>query len=314
MVAACRLNLPDLVGERPQDADELAAATGTHPPSLRRALRGLVAWGFFSQELDGRYAPTAVSELFRSDKPGMRNMTVLLSDEAYRTWGSLTESLRTGEPMYERIHGKSRWQMLAEDPEEAATFNAAMVETSTRVGREFVDAYDFHDAQLVVDVAGGNGALLAAVLRAHPSMRGILFDLPAGLAGASSVMEKAAVSDRVSMVEGSFFESVPAGADVYLLKSIIHDWDDERAVAILETCRRAMKDDARLVLVERVVTEGVPDAEDIGPLMSDLHMMVLLGGRERTTTEHGELFAAAGLRLVRSIQMQSDFHAIEATT
>ncbi|HKW72898.1 MAG TPA: methyltransferase, partial [Candidatus Dormibacteraeota bacterium] len=216
VVAACRLKLPDLVGERPQAAEELAAATGTHPPSLRRALRGLVAWGFLSQEPDGRFAPTDISELFRSDRPGIRNITVLLSDEGYRTWGSLAESLRTGEPMFERIHGKSRWQMMAEDPEDAATFNAAMVETSTRVGREFVEAFDFRGAQLVVDVAGGNGALLAAVLRAHPSMRGILFDLPAGLAGASSVMEKAAVSERVSMVEGSFFESVPAGADLYL--------------------------------------------------------------------------------------------------
>jgi hypothetical protein len=144
-------------------------------------------------------------------------------------------------------------------------------------------------------------------------VEGILFDLPAGLAGATRLMEGAGVSDRVSLVAGSFFETVPTGADLYLLKSIIHDWNDDRAVAILETCRQAMKDGARLVLVERVLPEGSPDAGDIGPLMSDLHMMVALGGRERSTTEYGELFTAAGLRYTREFPM-SDFHAVEATT
>jgi O-methyltransferase len=311
VVAACRLKLPDLVGDEPRSVDELASITGTHAPSLRRALRGLVSWGFFRELPDGRYGTTGVSELFRSDRPGLRNMAVMLSNEGYRVWGDLVEALRTGRPVFERIYGVTRWERMAADPQDAAEFNAAMVETSTRVGREFVEAYDFGAARVVVDVAGGNGALLAAVLRAHPSMEGILFDLPAGLLGAAAVMEVAGVSGRVSLVAGSFFESVPTGADVYLLKSIIHDWDDEHAVAILKTCRAAMDGSARLVLVERVIPDGVPDEDDIGALMSDLHMMVVLGGRERSTAEYGELFAAAGLRLTRDVPV-SDFHAIEA--
>lgn len=312
LVAACRLKLPDLVGEGPRSVEELASATGTHAPSLRRALRGLVSWGLFSEEADGRYSATEVSDLFRSDRPGLRNMAVMLSNEGYRVWGELVDALQTGQPMFERLYGMSRWEKMATDPHDAAEFNAAMVETSSRVGREFVEAYDLGHAHVAVDVAGGNGALLAAVLRAHPSMTGILFDLPAGLAGAAAVMESAGLSGRVSLVEGSFFESVPAGADLYLLKSIIHDWDDERAVAILKTCRAAMNGTARLVLVERVIPEGIPDDDDLGALMSDLHMMVVLGGRERTTAEYSELLAAAGLRLTRSIPMKSDFHAIEA--
>lgn len=313
LVAACRLKLPDLVGEGPRNADELASATGTHAPSLRRALRGLVSWGFFSEQPDGTFGATGVSELFRSDKPGMRNMAVMLSHEGYRVWAELVGALRSGRPMFEQLYGKSRWQQMAENPRDAAEFNAAMVETSTRVGREFVAAYDFGDARTVVDVGGGNGALLAAVLRTHPSTEGILFDLQSGLAGAADTMEEAGVSGRVSFAEGSFFESVPAGADLYLLKSIIHDWDDERAVAILKTCREAMDSHARLVLIERALSEGAPDEDDMPGMMSDLHMMVMLGGRERTTAEYGELFKHAGLRLTRDVPM-SDFHAIEATT
>lgn len=313
LVAACRLKLADLVGERPRTASELASATGTHAPSLRRALRGLVSWGFFSEQPDGTFAATGVSELFRSDKPGMRNMAVMLSHEGYRVWAELVGALRSGRPMFEQLYGKSRWQQMAEDPLDAAEFNAAMVETSTRVGREFVAAYDVGDARRVVDVGGGNGALLAAVLRMHPSLEGILFDLPAGLAGAADGMKAAGVTGRVSFAEGSFFESVPAGADLYLLKSIIHDWDDEHAVAILKTCREAMNGHARLVLVERTLPEGAPDEHDMPGLMSDLHMMVMLGGRERTTSEYGGLFKDAGLRLTRDVPM-SDFHAIEATT
>jgi O-methyltransferase domain len=312
-VAACRLRLPDLVAAGHGDPDELSSLTGTDPGSLRRALRGLAAWGFFGEDSDGKYRATAVSEAFRSDQPGLRDMAMMLSKEGYASWGELMYTLETGKPVFDHIYGMSRWEKMAEDPEDAALFNAAMVATSKRVGNEFAGAYDFNGVGVAVDVAGGNGALLLAVLRKLPAARGILFDLPAGLAGARQLMDDGGVSDRVAIVEGSFFESVPAGGDLYMLKSIIHDWDDEHAVQILSTCRRAMHPAARLVLVERFIPERMDSPDDyLGTVMSDLHMMVVLGGRERTTQEYSALFKAAGLSFTREIPMESDFYAVEA--
>jgi len=162
-------------------------------------------------------------------------------------------------------------------------------------------------------VGGGNGALLAGVLAAHPGMEGVLLDLAAGLAGAAEAMESAGLAARVRIVEGSFFESIPSGADLYLLKSIIHDWDDDHATSILKTCRAAMGRDARVVLLERPMPEHVAaDGASLATLMGDLHMMVLLGGRERTTAEYASLLESAGLRLTHPITMDSDFYAIEA--
>jgi orsellinic acid C2-O-methyltransferase len=312
-VAACRLKLPDLVAAGHTHPDELSSLTGTDSGSLRRVLRGLAAWGFFAEDSSGAYRATPVSEAFRSDQPGLRNMAMMLSKEGYASWAELMYTIETGEPVFERIYGKSRWEKMAEDPEDAALFNAAMVTTSKRVGKEFAAAYDFEGVRVAVDVAGGNGALLAAVLHRLPTARGILFDLPSGIAGARQLVEDAGVADRVTTVEGSFFESVPAGGDLYMLKSIIHDWDDEHAVQILSTCRRAMHPAARLVLVERLMPARIDSTGDyLGTVMSDLHMMVVLGGRERTTPEYEALLTAAGLSFTREVPMESDFYAVEA--
>lgn len=315
VVAACRLGLPDIVAAAPASASELAERTGMNPDAMLRFLRGLAAWGFFAEDGDGRYSATPVSESYRSDRPGLQKMALMLNEEAYPVWAELLYSLRTGKPAFDHLYGKSRWEMLAGNKEDAAQFNAAMVEVSNRVARELVAAYDFSSAQTVVDVGGGNGALLAGVLDGNPHLRGILFDLPTGLAGAAAAMEAAGLSDRVELVEGSFFETVPADADVYLLKSIVHDWDHERAVQILTTCRAAMAPRSRLLLVERLVPERITDGDvELSTVMSDLHMMVLLGGRERTTTEYALLLESAGLRLSRTIAMPSEFYIVEALT
>lgn len=313
VVAACRLKLPDLVASGPLDAAEIARRTGMNPDAIRRMLRGLVAWGFFAEDSAGRYSPTSISDAFRSDRPGLRNMVMMLSDEGYSVWSSFMYTLETGKPAFEHVYGRGRWEALSETPAEASLFNAAMVETSTRVAKNVVEAYDFSRARTVVDVGGGNGALLAGILRANPHLRGVLVDLPAGLHGAEETMRAAGVGDRVEVVEASFFESVPAGHDLYLLKSIVHDWDDEPATKILATCRRAMGASSRLLVVDRVVPEPVnPDGRDVGTVMSDLHMMVVLGGRERTNSELAAMFANVGLELARDIRMPSDFHIVEA--
>ena len=311
VVAACRLKLPDLVAAGCSDVASLAAKTQTDAGALGRVLRGLVTWGFFSLDGDETFLPTAVSDAFRADRPGLRNMTVMLSEEAYHAWSDLLYTIQTGRPAYEHFHGKNRWEKLAEDPEASHDFNVAMVEATTRAAHQFLAVYDFGGMRMAADIGGGTGALLSAILAANPHMRGILFDMAAGLVDAPDAMKSAGVHDRVTIVEGSFFESVPRGADLYLLKSIIHDWDDEPATAILKTCAEAMSADARLVLIERDLPEH-PSAEALGTLMSDLNMMVLFGGRERTTDEYSTLLRRAGLRMTRAIPMASDFHAIEA--
>jgi ubiquinone/menaquinone biosynthesis C-methylase UbiE len=313
VVAACRLEIPDLVATGPKTAEELAASTGMHAPSLRRILRGLEAWSFFEELADGRFAATPLSDNFRSDIPGFRNQAIMLSEGAYPAWGELMYTLRTGNPAFDHMHGKGLFEKLAEDPDVSSHFNAAMVEISTRVGGAFVAAYDFAGVRTVVDVGGGNGALLVAVLQAHPEMRGILFDLAQGLAGARERLVAAGVADRVALEEGSFFEGVPSSADLYLLKFIVHDWDDDRSVAILQTCRRAMAAEARLVILERRLPERIesPD-EALSALMGDVHMMVMLGGKERTANEYRDLLARAGLRMTGVVPVGSDFCAVEA--
>jgi hypothetical protein len=313
MVVACRLELPDLLAAGPKTADELAASTGMHAPSLRRLLRGLEVWGVLVEIPDGRFASTPLSDQFRSDKPGLRNLTIMLSEEGYQAWGDLMYSVGTGKPAYEHLYGKSHFDRLGESPELSNHFNAAMVEASTRVAAAFTAAFDFTGVRTVVDVGGGNGAVLIAILQANPGLRGVLFDLAQGLAGADEKLAAAGVAERASLQEGSFFESVPSGADLYMLKWIVHDWDDERALAILQTCRSAMNPNARLVLLERKLPDRIENPEEaFGAVMGDLNMMVVLGGKERTTNEYRDLLAEAGLRLTREIPIGPDFAAVEA--
>ena len=296
-VAACELKIPDLLAFGPKTSAELAAATGTHEPSLHRFLRGLAAWGVVKEDGRGVFSATVVSDSFRSDKAGLRNMALMLDQESYKIWAELPYSLKTGRPAYDHVAGKSHWEALRELPEQAAQFNAAMVEDTRRVAASFVGAYDFDGVGTVIDVGGGSGALLAAVLAAHPQLHGVLFDLPQGLADAREKLAAEGVADRVSLVEGSFFEEVPQ-ADLYLLKWIIHDWDDERAVAILKTCRRAMQTGSRLVLLERILPEHVDaDRDVLDVVMGDLNMMVVLGGRERAAEEYRHLLEGAGLHM-----------------
>ena len=300
VVAACELEIPDLLASGPRTAAEIAKATNTDEPSLRSLMRALCAWEVFSEDGDGRFAATEVSDQFRSDRPGLRNMVLMQNGEGYQAWMNLRHTVRTGENAFLHTFGKTSWQVSAENPERAARFNAAMVESTARAAGALVAAYDFSGVRTVVDVGGGNGALISALLRSQPDMKGILFDLPQGLAGAQEKLEADGVADRVTLVAGDFFESVPQHADLYILKWIIHDWSDDKARAILEVCRAGMAPTSRLVLMERILPERVdasPSALDA--TMADLHMRVVLGGQERTTNEYRDLLAAAGLRLTR---------------
>ncbi len=311
VVVACELKIPDLLANGPKSAAEIASATQTHEPSMQSLMRALCAWEVFSERPDGTFAATEIAGHFRSDRPGLRNW-LMTNGEWYPAWANLMFTLRTGNNAFVHTFGKTTWEMGAENPEASARFNAAMVESTKRTVGAFLTAYDLADVQTVVDIGGGNGALLSAVLQAKPEMRGVLFDLRQGLAGAREALEADGVASRVTLVEGNFFESVPAGGDLYILKRIIHIWTDDQARAILEVCRRSMSGQARLVLLERTIPEHI-DASPFAleAAMADLHMRVVVGGQERRTNEYRDLLAAAGLRMTRLVPTDG-FGIIEA--
>ena len=309
--AAAELHLPDLIAAGRTSIAELSAATEVDESRMRRLVRALVALGVLT-ESGGGLANTVVGELFRDGVPGSRRaLSRMLVPEGYRDWDHFMETLRTGITGESQAFGGTLWQHIAADQDFAARFNVAMAANSEAVARFVAQSGDFSGVTVVADIGGGTGALLAAVLSAHSSLRGIVFDVPAGLAATYDYMAARGLLDRCSIVEGDFFESAPA-ADLYLLKDILHDWDDDHATQILRVCRKAMPTLGRVMIVERVLPSRVTeDPVHVVSTMTDLHMMVMLGGQERTLEEFGELFAKTGLALQR-FTPGDVFHLVEA--
>ena len=308
---AATLGIADLVGGGARTADELAAETGAHGPSLYRLLRALAAVGIFHEGDGRRFSLTPMAELLRSDVPGsLQGWAAFIGRPYFReSWTALEHSIRTGENAFQHLHGTDVWSYRGERPEESAIFDRAMQSLTGGANRELIDAYDFSRFATVVDVGGGNGTLLAALLAEYPTMQGIVFDQDHVVANGGPVLEAAGVADRCKVVGGSFFEEVPGGGDAYTLKSIIHDWDDERSIEILRVCRRAMSDDAKLLLIERIV--GPPN-EDPRTKFGDLNMLVNPAGRERTVEEWDSLLDASGFRLEGTTPSASGLAVIEA--
>jgi SAM-dependent methyltransferase len=292
---AAKLGLADLVAAGPKTVPELAEATHTHGPSLGRLLRALTSLGIFVEDTEGRYCQTGLSDALRTDHPqSMRPFAMMVgAGFIWRPSGALDVTVRTGQPAFEHVYSAQFFEHLADHPDEAAVFNAAMSSMPAYI-TAIVDAYDFSQFERVVDVGGGHGALLAAILTANPRLHGVLHDLPGVLAGASV---PSTVADRLEMVASDFFQAVPAGADAYLLKGIIHDWNDASAVAILKNCRQAIRPDGRLLILDTVL---IPSSDPASALM-DMLMMVLTSGRERTESEFRSLLREAGFSLVRVI-------------
>lgn len=311
LYAAVRLQIAEALADGSRDSRDVASAVGAHEPSVSRLLRALVPLGLVSEDDEGRYRLTEAGMLLDGRRPGSVRAGILFEGAVlYGHWAELVDSIRTGENVYRRRHGVDAWAYREKHPETGELFDAAMQEFSAaRVGA-VVDAYDFSGLGTIVDVGGGRGSLLAGILRAHPSARGVLFDQPPVVAGASAVLSAAGVADRCAIVGGSFFDSVPRGGDAYILSVVIHDWDDAPAIAILSTCRRAMSPPSRLLLVERVLP--VRPGDDVGPYLQDLNMLHSLTGRERTEDEYRSLLAASGFRLVRIVPTASPFAIVEA--
>ena len=307
---AAKLGIADLLADGPVDCEDLAAATDTHAPSLQRVLRALASVGVFTEVSPGSFALTPLAELLRTETPGsMRALAIMYAEEQYRAWGELLHSVRTGEMAFDHQFGMGYFEYLAQHPEADRVFNEAMTGWTHQLVGAVVDTYDFSPFKTIVDVGGGYGSLLAAILRSNPGTRGILFDLPHVIARAEEQLVAAGVADRCTFVGGDFFAAVPTGGDAYVLSQILHDWDDKRCVAILGQCRRAMPDHGKLLVVELVLPEG--DEPFLGKWL-DLHMLVLLGSRERTAAEYDTLFRAAGFKLARVVPTPPGPSVVEA--
>ena len=295
---AAVLGIADLLADGPRSSDDLAAATETHPGTLYRLLRALAGVGVFREEADRHFALTDLGACLRSDAPEPVGGWAAFVGESYhwQAWSALLHSVQTGENAFRHVHGIDSWTFRSHHPELSASFDRAMTDLSRQLSSAIQEAYDFGRFEHVVDVGGGNGAFLAAILAKHPAMHGVLFDQPHVVSGAGAVLAAAGVADRCQVVGGSFFESVPAGGDAYVLKAILHDWEDEPCVQILRTCRTAMADGAALLVVEREL--GRPN-QDPDAKFSDLNMLVGPMGQERTPDEYAALFAEARFQFVR---------------
>jgi hypothetical protein len=293
---AAVLRVADHMAAGPLASDEIAAAVGAHPRSLYRLLRALAAVGVFREHEHRRFSLTAMGEYLRSDaEPSLRPSAVYVGQPyRWQAWGHLLHSVKTGENAFRALHGVDTWTYRERHPEQNAIFNAAMTANSRRVDEGIVVACDFSRFARVVDIGGGQGSLLAAILAANPEARGVLFDLPHVVAAAAPVLEAAGVISRCDVVAGSMFESVPAGCAAYVMKFILHDWDDADCIRILQNCRRAMRSDARLLVIERLV--GAPN-EGLAVKLSDLNMLLVPGGQERTREEFAALLGAGGFHL-----------------
>jgi O-methyltransferase len=309
--AAARLRLADLLTERPQTAAELAAATGAAPDALHRTLRGLVAIGLFRLGRDGRFRNNRLSGALRSGTPGsLRNYALYFGSAAnVGAWADFETTLATGGNAFARVHGATIWDWFDAHPEEGAIFAGAMGELTELYAATIAATYPWNGLRRLCDVGGGCGTLLAEILLRQPRLTGVLFESAGVLAAARAFLAERGVAGRVELVAGSFFAGVPAGCDAYLLKNVLHDWDDDRCREILGACRRAMREGALLLIIETVVEAD--SVHDLGPL-SDLQMMVVCaGGRERGAAELARLFAESGFRLARVLPTASPMSIIE---
>jgi len=308
---AAKLGIADLLKDGALTVAELAKKTNTHERSLYRVLRSLASIGIFTETDAKLFSLTPAAELLLSDHPGSMRDAVIFMGESWHwsVYGEMSYSVKTGKVAWERVHGLEVFPYFQQHPEEYEIFNRAMTSFSTNALPAIVEAYDFGGVKTLVDIAGGHGMLLAGFLKANPQLKGMLFDLPQVIESAPALLAKEGVADRVELKSGDFFESVPEGAGAYMMKFIIHDWDDERALKILQNIHRAAAAGARLLLVEMVVPVG---NEPHFSKIQDLEMLVSPGGVERTEEEYRELLAQAGFELRRIIPTKSPLSIVEA--
>jgi hypothetical protein len=308
---AAQLGIADALADGPLTVDELTARVDANADALRRLLRALVSKGVFRHRRDGRYELNFLAETLRSDAPVSMTSAARFygSQEQRERWTVLVDSIRTGKTVVPALRGKESFDYFADQPELAELFNQTMTSVSELTTAPVVAGYDFSAYPSIVDVGGGHGPLLAAILAGAPASRGVLYDLPRVVANAPSLLRESNVADRVRIAEGSFFDSVPGGGDAYVLKNIIHDWPDEKAVQILRNVRTAAGPRATVLLIELVIPKH---DRDFPGKWVDLEMLLNLGARERTAAEYQDLLSQAGFRMTRVVQTASPLSVVEA--
>lgn len=307
---AAQLGVANLLRDGARGADDLAKATATNARMLYRILRALASVGVFAENADGKFELTPLAESLRSDAPdSIRDFAIFMgANWHWQPWGELLHSVKTGQPAFEHLHGKPFFDYLAETPEPARAFDNAMTSLSSAVSAAAVEAYDFSSIKRLVDVGGGHGFFLASILKKYPQMQGVLFDAPQVVSGARELLSKYGVESRCEIAGGDFFEAVATGGDAYIMKHIIHDWNDERALKIMKNCHRAMQEGDKLLLVEMVIPEG--NAPSFGKFL-DLEMMVFMGSFERTREEYRKLYEQSGFELTLVVPTNSPYSVIE---
>jgi ubiquinone/menaquinone biosynthesis C-methylase UbiE len=306
---AAKLGIADLLKHGPRSAHDLAHATKAQSPSLYRLLRALASIGVFADNGAGRFSLTPLAECLRSDVPGSQHaLAIMCGEEHYQAFGELLYSVQTGKMAFDKLYGMPVFDFLSKNLEQAKTFDAAMVGVHGRETAAMMDAYDFSGIAVMADIGGGNGSLLAAVLKNYPAMQGILYDQPEVAERAQANLRTAELAHRCKVIGGNFFESVPDGADAYLMRHIIHDWDDEKATTILRNVHRVMGDGGRLLVVEGVIPHG--NDSSFGKLL-DLAMLAIPGGKERTEEEFRRLYEPADFHVTRIVPTKAEVSVIE---
>lgn len=307
LYVAAKLGIADHLIRGSVTADELAKRVGANPNALLRLMRHLAALGILTQDESNKFGLTPLGELLRDDNPeSMRYNAIFSGEENYKATGDLLHTVRTGETAFNHLYGKGHFEFMADRPDASSTFNRAMAQSLRRLENP-LESYDFSGRHLIVDVGGGRGDLISSIIGANPTLKGILFDLPQGVGEAPSLLKAKGIADRCQIKEGSFFESVPGGGDVYVLSRILHDWPDDKVATILGNCRKSIRDDGILLIRDNVLTDG----DELGSL-ADLTMMIMTGGQERTESEWKSLLHLAGFTLARIHKKEGQLDLIEA--
>jgi hypothetical protein len=313
---AAKLGIADLLADSAKSCGEIARQTGADSGSLFRLMRALVTLGILASEHPQgteaqRFSLTESGALLQSGMPGsMRSMVLTLGEEHFQAWGKLLHSIQTGQPAFNAIHGRSLFEYFGLNPAAADVFNAAMSDFTRQAALAAMAAYDFSGISSVADIGGGQGAFIRCLLRSNQRISGVLFDSLSVIEGAKLFIEADGLERRCRAIAGDFFESVPHGSELYVLKNVLHDWDDKSALTILKNCRRAIDDSGRLLVIENVM----PDSNEVsfGSLL-DLNMLVMCGGQERTGAEFRRLLEASGFQVARVVATMAPVSIIEAT-
>jgi hypothetical protein len=314
LAVAAELQISDILANGPKRVDDLARITACDPSALHRLLRALTSLGLCTQGPDDSFSAAPLGSLLQTQcSHSLRNWAIWWGKYQWHVWSNLQHSVRTGESARKLITGSDDFAHLPNDAEAARVFNHAMAEFTALVAAEVLALYDFGGVQSIVDVGGGHGAMLAPILSRYPACRGIILDLAHAQTGARHTIKAAGLESRCEFESGDFFKSVPRGAHTYMLKAILHDWDDEQCRAILRNCRKAISETGKLLIIERVLPDHIePCSQHLALARADLNMLVALGGRERTEREFEGLLRRSSFKLVTVISTELEYSILEA--